>query len=74
MQLCDEEDDASSPLAAPKPEPNDQTLQAEGEVVFQEVSDFYFLRIFFGNNHFAGLFGSDISCLCIDWNFLFLLL
>ena len=25
LQLCEEEDDASSPLAAPKPEPNDQT-------------------------------------------------
>lgn len=25
LQLCEEEDDASSPLAAPKPEPNNQT-------------------------------------------------
>ncbi|GAU45698.1 hypothetical protein TSUD_86740 [Trifolium subterraneum] len=38
LQLCEEEDDASSPLAAPKPEPNDQTLQAGGKVVFQEVA------------------------------------
>ncbi|KOM31587.1 hypothetical protein LR48_Vigan01g114200 [Vigna angularis] len=37
LQLCDEEDDASSPLAAPKPEPNDQTLQARGKVGFQEM-------------------------------------
>ncbi|CAJ2678723.1 unnamed protein product [Trifolium pratense] len=36
QQLCEEEDDASSPLAAPKPEPNDQTLQTGGKVVFQE--------------------------------------
>ncbi|KAJ1394018.1 putative transcription factor [Sesbania bispinosa] len=28
LQLCEEEDDATSPLAVPKPEPNDQTLQA----------------------------------------------
>ncbi|KAL1327209.1 hypothetical protein HN51_037287 [Arachis hypogaea] len=36
LQLCEEEDDASSPLAAPKPEPNDQTQQIGGKVVFQE--------------------------------------
>jgi len=47
LQLCDEEDDASSPLAAPKPEPNDQTLQAGGKVVFQEVSNFYFFEELF---------------------------
>jgi len=38
LQLCEEEDDASSPLTAPKPEPNDQALQAGGNVIFQEVS------------------------------------
>ncbi|CAA7054299.1 unnamed protein product, partial [Microthlaspi erraticum] len=27
LQLCDEEDDATSKLAAPKPEPTDQNLQ-----------------------------------------------
>ena len=31
LQLCEEEDDASSPLAAPKPEPNDQTQQIGGK-------------------------------------------
>ncbi|XP_028188938.1 transcription factor VOZ1-like isoform X1 [Glycine soja] len=36
LQLCEEEDDASSQLAAPKPEPNDQTLQVGGKVMFQE--------------------------------------
>lgn len=36
LQLCEEEDDASSPLTAPKPEPNDQALQAGGNVIFQE--------------------------------------
>ncbi|MED6111376.1 Transcription factor voz1 [Stylosanthes scabra] len=36
LQLCEEEDDASSPLAAPKPEPNDQIQQIGGKVVFQE--------------------------------------
>ncbi|CAK8577619.1 unnamed protein product [Lathyrus sativus] len=35
LQLCEEEDDASSPLAAPKPEPNDQTLKAGDKVIFQ---------------------------------------
>ncbi|KAI5386746.1 variant 2, Transcription factor voz1 [Lathyrus oleraceus] len=40
LQLCEEEDDASSPLAAPKPEPNDQTLQAGDKVIFQAVSEF----------------------------------
>ncbi|KAF3943669.1 hypothetical protein CMV_029799 [Castanea mollissima] len=36
LQLCEEEDDATSPLAAPKPEPNDQSVQVGGDVVFQE--------------------------------------
>ncbi|KAL5054170.1 hypothetical protein RYX36_034852 [Vicia faba] len=35
LQLCEEEDDASSPLAAPKPEPNDQALQAGDKIIFQ---------------------------------------
>ncbi|KAI4306426.1 hypothetical protein L6164_029703 [Bauhinia variegata] len=38
LHLCEEEDDATSPLAAPKPEPNDQThqsLQTGGNVIFQ---------------------------------------
>ncbi|XP_065867887.1 transcription factor VOZ1-like isoform X2 [Euphorbia lathyris] len=29
LQLCEEEDDATSALAAPKPEPNDQSLQVK---------------------------------------------
>ena len=56
MQLCEEEDDASSPLAAPKPEPNDQTLQAGGKVMFQEVSVFYLFvdkSSIFCDNHFC---------------------
>ncbi|KAL3577049.1 hypothetical protein D5086_022332, partial [Populus alba] len=36
LQLCEEEDDATSALAAPKPEPNDQSLQVGNNVVFQE--------------------------------------
>ncbi|PRQ29038.1 putative transcription factor VOZ family [Rosa chinensis] len=36
LQLCEEEDDASSPLAAPKPEPNDQKLEVGESLVFQE--------------------------------------
>lgn len=36
LQLCEEEDDATSPLAAPKPEPNDQSLQAGVNMIFQE--------------------------------------
>ncbi|XP_004293908.1 PREDICTED: transcription factor VOZ1-like [Fragaria vesca subsp. vesca] len=36
LQLCEEEDDASSPLAAPKPEPNDQKLDTGESLVFQE--------------------------------------
>ncbi|KAJ7968628.1 transcription factor VOZ1-like [Quillaja saponaria] len=36
LQLCDEEDDASSPLAAPKPEPKDHILQVGDNVIFQE--------------------------------------
>ncbi|KAH7544906.1 transcription factor VOZ1 [Ziziphus jujuba] len=34
LQLCEEEDDATSPLAAPKPEPNDQGFQVGESVVF----------------------------------------
>ena len=37
LQLCEEEDDATSALAAPKPEPNDQTLQVGDAAAFQEV-------------------------------------
>ncbi|XP_062095798.1 transcription factor VOZ1 isoform X1 [Humulus lupulus] len=36
LQLCEEEDDATSPLAAPKPEPTDQTFQVGETVVFHE--------------------------------------
>ncbi|XP_050371767.1 transcription factor VOZ1 [Argentina anserina] len=36
LQLCEEEDDASSPLAAPKPEPNDHKLEVGESLVFQE--------------------------------------
>ncbi|OIW13705.1 hypothetical protein TanjilG_08047 [Lupinus angustifolius] len=36
LQLCEEEDDATSLLAAPKSEPYDQTLQARAEVLLQE--------------------------------------
>lgn len=43
MQLCEEEDDATSPLAAPKPEPNDQSVQVGGDVVFQEVGFLNFM-------------------------------
>lgn len=37
LQLREEEDDATSKLAAPKPEPNDQILQAGDNAVFHEV-------------------------------------
>lgn len=37
LQLCEEEDDATSPLAAPKPEPTDQGFQVGETVVFHEV-------------------------------------
>lgn len=43
MQLCEEEDDATSPLAAPKPEPNDQSFQVGETVVFNEVGLLLFL-------------------------------
>ncbi|KAE7995774.1 hypothetical protein FH972_000542 [Carpinus fangiana] len=36
LQLCEEEDDATSPLAAPKPEPSDQNVQVRDGVIFQE--------------------------------------
>ncbi|XP_022724225.1 transcription factor VOZ1-like isoform X2 [Durio zibethinus] len=36
LQLCEEEDDATSVLAAPKPEPNDQSLQVGDTAAFQE--------------------------------------
>lgn len=37
LQLCEEEDDATSPLAAPKPEPTDQSFQVGETMVFPEV-------------------------------------
>ena len=37
LQLCEEEDDATSVLAGPKPEPNDQSLQVGDIAAFQEV-------------------------------------
>ncbi|XP_031248466.1 transcription factor VOZ1 [Pistacia vera] len=36
LQLCDEEDDATSTLTAPKPEPNDQILQVGDGAAFHE--------------------------------------
>ncbi|KAK8484930.1 hypothetical protein V6N11_046304 [Hibiscus sabdariffa] len=36
LQLCEEEDDATSVLAAPKPEPNDQSLKVGGTATSQE--------------------------------------
>ncbi|KAA0052653.1 transcription factor VOZ1 [Cucumis melo var. makuwa] len=36
LQLCEEDDDASSPLAAPKPEPNEQNLQVGDTMALQE--------------------------------------
>ncbi|XP_054803229.1 transcription factor VOZ1-like [Prosopis cineraria] len=36
LQLCEEEDDATSPLAVPKPEPSDHNLQTGCNVIFQE--------------------------------------
>ncbi|XP_022720427.1 transcription factor VOZ1-like [Durio zibethinus] len=36
LQLCEEEDDATSAQAAPKPEPNDQSLQVGDTAAFQE--------------------------------------
>ncbi|KAF2303261.1 hypothetical protein GH714_016112 [Hevea brasiliensis] len=45
LQLCEEEDDATSALAAPKPEPNDQSLQVGDNVVFQELGDLEFLFV-----------------------------
>ncbi|KAI9121313.1 hypothetical protein K1719_008346 [Acacia pycnantha] len=36
LQLCEEEDDATSPLAVPKTEPNDHNLQTGCNVIFQE--------------------------------------
>ncbi|KAE8700526.1 Transcription factor VOZ1 [Hibiscus syriacus] len=38
LQLCEEEDDATSVLAAPKPETNDQNLQVGDTAAFQEVN------------------------------------
>ncbi|PPS13421.1 hypothetical protein GOBAR_AA07134 [Gossypium barbadense] len=38
LQLCEEEDDATSVLAAPKPEPNDQNLQVGDTAAFQEAN------------------------------------
>ncbi|KAM2010505.1 hypothetical protein EV2_005098 [Malus domestica] len=42
LQLCEEEDDATSPLAAPKPEPNDQNLQVGESLVFHELCALFF--------------------------------
>ena len=36
LQLCDDEDDVTSPSAAPKPEPRDPSLQPQGDMIFQE--------------------------------------
>ncbi|KAE8656361.1 Transcription factor VOZ1 [Hibiscus syriacus] len=36
LQLCEEEDDATSVLAVPKPEPNDKNLQVGETAAFQE--------------------------------------
>ncbi|CAN1149956.1 Transcription factor VOZ1 [Linum perenne] len=36
LQLCEEEDDATSTLAVPKPEPNDQTLQDVDNAMFAQ--------------------------------------
>ena len=49
LQLCEEDDDASSPLAAPKPEPNEQNLQVGDAMAHQEVGFFlmFILRIDF---------------------------
>ena len=41
LQLCEEEDDATSALAAPKPEPNDQSLPVGDTAAFQEVISLY---------------------------------
>ncbi|XP_010538193.1 PREDICTED: transcription factor VOZ1-like isoform X2 [Tarenaya hassleriana] len=35
LQLCDEEDDATSKLAAPKPEPSDRVLEVGNNYIFQ---------------------------------------
>ena len=43
MQLCEEEDDATSPLVAPKSEPNDQIMQAGAKVIVQEVCALFIL-------------------------------
>ncbi|KAJ7963789.1 Transcription factor VOZ1-like protein [Quillaja saponaria] len=39
LQLCDEEYDGSSPLAAPKLEPKDHSLQVGDNNIFQEPKD-----------------------------------
>lgn len=47
LQLCEEEDDATSALAAPKPEPDAQKVS--GNAVFQEVRNwllFVFVHFF----------------------------
>lgn len=40
LQLCEEEDDATSPLDVPKHEPNDQNMQTEAKMTFKEVCSF----------------------------------
>ena len=40
LQLCEEEDDASSPLAVPKIEPSDHNLQTGCNEIFHEVRIF----------------------------------
>ncbi|KAK2393633.1 transcription factor VOZ1 [Trifolium repens] len=40
LQLCEDEDDATSLLAVPRPEPNYQTMQTDAKVIFQEVCSF----------------------------------
>jgi len=51
LQLCEEEDDATSPLVAPKPEPNDQTMQAGARVIVQEVRVLFLLELFIHFSH-----------------------
>lgn len=55
LQLCEEEDDATSALAAPKPEPDAQKVS--GNAVFQEVCKwllFVFVHFFVHQISFAG--------------------
>lgn len=65
MQLCEEEDDATSVLAAPKPEPNDQSLQVGDTAAFQEVISFcpWVICFSFGIGMMVGLKTSLLSML-----------